>query len=899
MMILNWIYQIQSYLNSYSRYIRYRWLMSLIFAAVLAILIWFYGSQLSIGTWHPFVATSTRLFAVVAIGIGWLVYIGIKLFGARRADRKLIDAVTDSEKVDPQRAAAEDVAELRGRLREALKTLRKSLGRGSVYQLPWYLLIGAPGAGKTTALVNSGLHFPLANEGGAGPQPIQGVAGTRHCDWWFTNEAVLIDTAGRYTSQDGEQETDKAGWTGFLKLLHRHRRRQPLNGALVILGLDDIMNAEPAERLKQGRIIRKRLRELDEAFKLRVPAYIVLTKADRLAGFNAYFENLDRSMREQVWGVTLPLPSSGVEGSDLADRFGHALDALVERLNTLMLDRLQSEQDSERRAEIFAFPSQVALIAEPLHEMLGELAAASRFDPPPRIRGIYLASAQQDQAPLDLVTRAAVTHFGVELPRLAEATIPGNKSYFLARLLKDVVFGEASLISTDPLRERRNRIIRWAGAATIGAITLVVCLLWGADFLRQESHLASTEARAAVYAPDANAIKVKDVTDRDFTAVARVLDQAAEISATYSGFETARRLGLPTQYDKVHSGYENLYTRALNSFLLPRLLIQVEADMKPKPETATYVNDNVRVYPMLGSRLRMDEGFARKTLDEDMQRALPGPEKAQVRASLDRHIAALVARPLAPITLDDGLLNEALANEHSRDLFNTWLARGGETCAAILDGGYPFAKGSLKDISAADFAALFGPAGVFDLFYKSELSTKVDTTASPWKWKKGMGKDSGSDDGLHAFELADAIRTSFFNSPNNALGFSFDVTPLSLSGPAIGVTLASDGQQVAYSSGVRDASRPIALTWPGNLGIKGAELSFQPAGNVDGTTLKRGLWALFRVVDSGAVKVLSAERLNVSFGTDGRSASFEFRVDTPLDPFNLAALRRFHCPKAL
>ncbi len=898
MMILNWIFQIQSYLNSYSRYIRYRWMTSLIFAAVLAILIWFYGSQLSIGTWHPFATARTRLFAVVAIGIGWLVYIGMKLFGARRADRKLIDAVTD-DKADPQRAAAEDVAELRGRLRDALKTLRKSLGRGSVYQLPWYLLIGAPGAGKTTALVNSGLHFPLANEGGGGPQPIQGVAGTRHCDWWFTNEAVLIDTAGRYTSQDGEQETDKAGWIGFLKLLQKNRRRQPLNGALVILGLDDIMNADPAERLKQGRVIRKRLRELDETFKLRVPAYIVLTKADRLAGFNAYFENLDRSTREQVWGVTLPLPASGVEGGDLADRFGHALDALVERLNALMLDRLQSEQDSERRAEIFAFPSQVALIAEPLHEMLGELAAASRFDPPPRIRGIYLASAQQDQAPLDLVTRAAVTHFGVELPRLAEATIAGNKSYFLARLLKEVVFGEASLISTDPLRERRNRIIRWAGAAAVGVVTLVVCASWGADFLRQESQLASTEARVAVYAPDAQAIKVKQVTDRDFAAVDRLLDQAAAISAPYEGSEKARRLGLPTQYDKVHSGYENLYTRALNSFLLPRLLIQVEADMKPKPELAAYVNDNVRVYPMLGSRLGMDEGFARKTLEEDLQRALPGQDKAQVRASLIKHVAALVARPLAPITLDDGLLKEALANEHSRDLFNKWMVEGGQVCAATLDGGYPFVKGSLKDVTAAEFGALFGPNGAFDSFYKKELASKVDTTGSPWKWKTGAGEGSGSDDGLRAFELADAIRTSFFSSANNALGFSFDVTPLSLSGPAIGVTLASDGQQVSYSSGVRDASRPIALTWPGNLGIKGAELSFQPPGNIDGTTLKRGLWALFRVVDAGTVKVLGPERLNVSFGADGRAASFEFRVDMPIDPFDLAALRRFHCPKAL
>src|SRR5206468_12567887 len=38
-----------------------------------------------------------------------------------------------------------------------------------VHELPWYVFIGAPGSGKTTALVNSGLKFPLREKsGGAG-----------------------------------------------------------------------------------------------------------------------------------------------------------------------------------------------------------------------------------------------------------------------------------------------------------------------------------------------------------------------------------------------------------------------------------------------------------------------------------------------------------------------------------------------------------------------------------------------------------------------------------------------------------------------------------------------------------------------------------------------------------
>src|SRR5678809_1739494 len=69
-----------------------------------------------------------------------------------------------------------------------------------LYELPWYLIIGAPGSGKTTALRHSGLKFPLADV--AGEDAIRGVGGTRNCDWWFTDQAVLIDTAGRFTTQD-------------------------------------------------------------------------------------------------------------------------------------------------------------------------------------------------------------------------------------------------------------------------------------------------------------------------------------------------------------------------------------------------------------------------------------------------------------------------------------------------------------------------------------------------------------------------------------------------------------------------------------------------------------------------------------------------------------------------
>ena len=63
---------------------------------------------------------------------------------------------------------------------------------------------------------------------------IQGIGGTRNLDWWFTDEAVILDTAGRLTFQDDEQ-TDEEEWNEFLGLLRRYRPRCPINGVIVTI----------------------------------------------------------------------------------------------------------------------------------------------------------------------------------------------------------------------------------------------------------------------------------------------------------------------------------------------------------------------------------------------------------------------------------------------------------------------------------------------------------------------------------------------------------------------------------------------------------------------------------------------------------------------------------------
>ena len=261
--------------------------LSVLAALVLAVLVWITGPLIVIDDYQPLGGVLTRLliilviFLIVGGGIAW------RIIARRRATAALERAMTEAP------ADESDAGVLKDRMQEALSTLKRTSGgsAGALYDLPWYLIIGPPGAGKTTALVNSGLRFPLA--GDAYAKAVPGMGGTRYCDWWFTDQAVLIDTAGRYTTQDSDAKADRASWLSFLDLLRTNRPRQPINGVIVAISIADIATLSPTEVAAHADAIRKRLNELHEDLKVDFPVYAMFTKMDLVSGFTPYFADLD------------------------------------------------------------------------------------------------------------------------------------------------------------------------------------------------------------------------------------------------------------------------------------------------------------------------------------------------------------------------------------------------------------------------------------------------------------------------------------------------------------------------------------------------------------------------------------------------------------------------------
>jgi type VI secretion system protein ImpL len=651
------------------RWFRSRWFRSLLGVVVLAVLIWFCGPLIGLGQLHPLETEISRWLAIVILFVLWLVTNLIQEIHAHRKDKKLAAGVVNTTAAavpnETDTASAEEIALITDRLQQAIKTIKHAKiaggSRRRLAALPWYMFVGPPGAGKTTALLNCGLKFPLAGASGS-VGALEGVGGTRNCDWWFTDDAVLIDTAGRYTTQDSHAAVDNAAWIGFLRMLKKHRRRRPLNGVLVAVSLSDLSVLNEEQRLSHARAIRRRVRELQDELGVRIPVYVLFTKADLIAGFVEFFDNMGRKEREQVWGVTFPLDDGRDEAGAVAG-FPAALDALLARLNDRMLERVHQESDLLRRRLIYGFPQQVTSLRDVATEFLTECFRPSRLEARALLRGVYFTSGTQNGTPIDRLLGTMAAEFG--LPRQAVAAFSGSgRSYFVTRLIKEVIFGEAGLVGLDPKVERRNRWIHHAAFAGCALLLLVVGGTWFASYVGNRALVVGVHASTATYNAQIAALTKRGPMDTDLATVIPPLDTLRAIDGGYDERNLSAPIGLSFglyQGGKLGSAANDAYVRALNGLLLPRMLARVETQIKHRLNNADFLYQALKVYLILGRQGPLDRELVIQWLTADLAATYSGDDDGPTREALLAHADAMLRQPLTQVPLDESLIAQARA----------------------------------------------------------------------------------------------------------------------------------------------------------------------------------------------------------------------------------------------
>ena len=602
----------------------------------ISAVIWTIGPFIEIGGWRPLENYIIRDSLVVILYAAAGSIGGWKLWKRRKRTKQLADVLAGGEE-DP---GDKDV--LKDRMKEALATL-KNASKGSatyLYDLPWYLLIGPPGAGKTTALVNSGLKFPLSK--GGTPSAVAGTGGTRYCDWWFTEDAVLIDTAGRYTTQDSDAKTDGKSWFAFLDLLKKSRPKQPINGVLLAISVEDILRSSEAELAAHSAAIRARLLELHTRLKVDFPVYALLTKADLLLGFVDYFQNLDNLGRAQVFGATFQTDD---KRRNMIEQVPAEFDLLVESLNVDMLDRLQDEPAPATRVQLYGFPAQLAALKQPLYSFLNQIFEPTRYQANATLRGFYFTSGTQEGTPLDQLIGALERSFGtVEVPPTAYSG--KGRSFFLTDLIQKVVIGESAWVSTDKRAVRRALILKAAAYAVLVLVSASLAGLWWISYGRNRALIDKTVADVDAYtAADHGLSKQGTVGDRDLAKVLPPLGRLRNLPAGYAERDATAAMmegfGL-SQRSRLHSAALTSYHNGLEGLFRPRLVYRLEEILDGHRTQPDVIYPALKVYKMLGGLHKLDPDFVldweRRDWAENLYQA-SGNEAG--RAALEDHLKAM------------------------------------------------------------------------------------------------------------------------------------------------------------------------------------------------------------------------------------------------------------------
>lgn len=633
---------------------RKKWVVSLIGLLALSALIWFGGPLIAIAGKVPLASPVVRLLVILVLVLIWgLNNLRIQM-QANRADREMAAAASGDSPAASAEApgqSAEEVATLKERFEEALAILRKSDGkRGgrSLYELPWYVIVGPPGSGKTTALVNSGLDFPLADR--FGKEALRGVGGTRNCDWWFTNEAVLLDTAGRYVTQDSHAAADSAAWTGFLGLLKKHRRRRPINGALVAISIADIMVQNEQQRSAHVHAIRQRIQELHKELGIRFPIYLLFTKCDLVAGFMEFFDDLGREDRAQVWGFTFPEGTS--EDGSAAQHVGAEFDGLIQRLGERVYWRLNQERDTQRRALIQGFPAQMAGLKSTVEQFTRAIFQPSRYEDAPLLRGVYFTSGTQEGTPIDRLMGSLARTFGLDQKVLPSYGGHG-RSYFIRDLLTEVIFPEAELAGANRRLERQRawlQIGAYAGAIVLAALA---ALAWSTSFTRNAVYVHRIQDRLEQY----RKVAARPLSpDADLAQVLPRLDALQAVTQVYgNGDHVPFLMGLGLyQGSRLGGEAQAAYRSALDSLLLPRMVKQLEAQLANPGASPEFRYETLKLYLMLSDPKRLDPAFAKLWFGLDWQHS--GSLDADQVRRLQADLATLLQQGFQPIALNQSLV---------------------------------------------------------------------------------------------------------------------------------------------------------------------------------------------------------------------------------------------------
>jgi type VI secretion system protein ImpL len=533
---------------------------------------------------------------------------------------------------------SEKVQDLKTRFNEAMRILKNSSiyknKQIAGYELPWYLMVGSEKEGKTSILENSGLDFPLNIN--YDNRSVKELGSTKSFQWYFAEHAIFIDMPGNYVSNNRSEE-DLVLWESFLNLFGRKRWKRPINGIVLTISVDTLIGKNEKELEQYAKDLRDRFDEISHAFVSNIPIYLLISKADSINGFKEYFAGISEEEKDEVLGVTFEEEVNSIDTSVIQPE----LEALLERLNSAVIDKVNKEWDTNVRSKILLFCNEFSVLFEKLNMFVDIGFAQTRYRKPLMLRGIYFTSvANGNELPISQ-----------EFEQSTLASVQSQKGMFIQKVLSDIIFPEADIIKMDT-SYKKNQRIKHIGALVASVLIVAVAIIyWVQDFNSRLDSLDKSEKAMIKY----DNARAKTLSKSDFREILVALNQIKKIEDENQD-DMKNNIWKIAYFKVAHRNkmIEDHYKEALENILLPRIANFIEEQVLASLGDYDLTWESVKAYTMLKNEERRDKEFLIGWLATAWSHLYPNMNATQ--NDLNMHFSNLLDYGFTPYTLNEETL---------------------------------------------------------------------------------------------------------------------------------------------------------------------------------------------------------------------------------------------------
>lgn len=255
-----------------------------------------------------------------------------------------------------------------------------------VHALPWLLVIGNKASDKEPFFKNLELSSIVNDE----------FVKDESCLWYYLDNIILLSLSDKYINKGYDLKTSKE-WEHLLSLVKNTRKKEPINGLLITVSIDDLIDSSIEKINQDTLLIKKRIDEITKKFEVIIPIYIVITKMDQIYGFNETQNYLISKNNNTIIG------STNINIDDSRNLVNDIKNSLSKISNTLY--KVEEEAFFSRNSyfdKISYFNKEYKIISNKVNCFVTSIFKDTLYQYVPKFRGIYFLGDKYSESTIRL-----------------------------------------------------------------------------------------------------------------------------------------------------------------------------------------------------------------------------------------------------------------------------------------------------------------------------------------------------------------------------------------------------------------------------------------------------------------------------------------------------------------